>query len=776
VPAPKAEPPLNLTKLHSSNDHSIQDALNCLRERFGFAAFRPGQLEVIMRIMDGRSTLAIFPTGAGKSLCFQIPAMLSEGLTLVVSPLIALMREQVARLRSKGVPATHIHSDMSADEVRSTYRALQENAVRILFVAPERFTNEKFRQQLAQLRITLFVIDEAHCLSEWGHSFRPEYLLLPRFARECNANACLALTATATARVAGDICNHFRIHVDDVIRVGVYRPNLTLRCTPIGVEFGSWQSDASDRERLERRVALLADRILSRPRGSTIVYVTLQRTATAVAELLSTKYGLPAAAYHAGMSAEERHLSQDNFMARPDQIIVATIAFGMGIDKREIRYVYHFNLSKSIETYTQGIGRAGRDEKPAICETFLCRDDIPVLESFVLGDAPSTAAAASFLETVFVRREAAVRSDGRSAFPYPAGYERGSLERLHRRQHEVALSIYDLSRDLDMKDTTLRHMLAQLSLRYGYIEEQTGYFGRCEIDLLPGNDVEDTLRTFAIRQSVSNSVLRAARLLLSSVSKPGYRRNAERNMFLRVDIHEAMLNQTEHLSVSDQSGSTTREHLFAAIELLQASGAILGATFSRPYNVFRIIREPDNVERVAADLHQIMLERERHELHRIKAMVALFLGAESRSSGVWVQTRGARCLFRALCAHYNEILVHRCGTCESCRADQSALAETPALQSLRQNVLGDTTFSESVVSIEEDKQWRRVSVELPDLLTDPRLFARFVWGIPSPKISMMRLKFHPLFGCMQGRYPYDAILKAAEKYLDRGTEGRAHLT
>ncbi|KAF6001012.1 hypothetical protein F1559_001194 [Cyanidiococcus yangmingshanensis] len=521
-------------------------------------------------------------------------------------------------------------------------------------------------------------------------------------------------------------------------------------------------------ERFERRVAILAKRILSRPRGSTVVYVTLQRTAAAVAERLSSKYGLPAVAYHAGMSSEHREWSQDRFMTGQDEIIVATIAFGMGVDKREIRYVYHFNMSKSIETYTQGIGRAGRDGEPAICESFLCSEDIPLLESFVLSDTPSKTAIDSFLEAIFGTKNTFTTSARGPRERIRESIGPNSLGKLSGESHDIALSLYDLSRDLDVKDTTLRVMLALLDLRYGYIQEQTAFFGRCEFDLLPGKNMEDTLQMLVAEHTVSDYILRAARLLLDSLSKPGYRRNAERNMFLRIDTHEAVLTLSEKFSMPHQSSAAMHDLFFATVELLQASGVVSSVRFSKLYNVFRILRQPEDIWRVAEELHRLMIERECRELHRIRAVMALFLGTENRPIGEMAPGHGSQCLARTLCAHYNEILVHRCGICEGCLAEQGALAETMALRSLRHYSLRGSVGSHSNSAVEKDECWQRMVMELPDLLADPLLIARFAWGITSPKISMMKLKTHPLFGALQGRYSYGEILEVAEKHKTEG--------
>src|SRR5262245_47145089 len=263
---------------------SAQGPIEMLAARFGFDSFRPGQEQVVDALLAGRSALAVFPTGAGKSLCYQLPALLLDGTTIVVSPLIALMKDQIDFLQRSGIDAARLDSSLDAAEQREIFARLRAGALKLLYVAPERFNNERFPAQLARTRISLFAVDEAHCISEWGHNFRPDYLKLAERARGLAAERVLALTATATPAVVADIRVGFGIEEADAVVTGFYRPNLTLLTTPV---------TAGERD------ASLVERLRERPSGSTIVYVTLQRTAERVAALLAEK-GLPARAYHAG--------------------------------------------------------------------------------------------------------------------------------------------------------------------------------------------------------------------------------------------------------------------------------------------------------------------------------------------------------------------------------------------------------------------------------------------------------------------------------------------
>lgn len=360
-----------------------------LEKHFGFSGFRAGQRKVIESLLANRPALAIFPTGGGKSLCYQLPAVLLEGLTLVVSPLIALMKDQVDALRERGIPAARFDSSLSADEAKEVYSEMHRGSLKLLYVAPERLANENFRQQLARTNISLLAIDEAHCISEWGHNFRPDYLKLADFTNELNISRVLALTATATPPVAADIRNSFGISEEDHTQLSFHRPNLELRVTPC--------LEARKREVLLKRLA-------EDPEAPTIIYGTRQETAESLAAFLKRE-GFPARPYHAGLRDETRTACQEAFMSGEASIITATIAFGMGIDKADIRRIIHYNLPKSLENYTQETGRAGRDGQPASCELLACRDDLLTLENFIYGDTPSPGAVSRVLDQVLNRGE-----------------------------------------------------------------------------------------------------------------------------------------------------------------------------------------------------------------------------------------------------------------------------------------------------------------------------------------------------------------------------------
>jgi ATP-dependent DNA helicase RecQ len=358
-----------------------------LKDVFGFDTFRDGQRTIIDHLLAGRSALAVFPTGGGKSLCYQLPALRLNDMTLVVSPLIALMKDQIDGLVSKGVRAARLDSSLSAEASRQVWHELESGQLKLLYVAPERFASERFLQRLRRSSISMMVVDEAHCISEWGHNFRPDYLKLAALARELRAERVLALTATATAAVAQDICRNFAIAPDAYVNTGFHRPNLVMHTRPC---------------RASERDTLLLRQLRERASGATIVYVTLQKTSEQVAEFLQAN-GIAARAYHAGMEPEERHAVQDWFMASPDAVVAATIAFGMGIDKADIRQVCHYNLPKSLENYMQETGRAGRDGKAAHCDLLVCPDDIATLENFAYGDTPTQEAVEGLIRFVLAQ-------------------------------------------------------------------------------------------------------------------------------------------------------------------------------------------------------------------------------------------------------------------------------------------------------------------------------------------------------------------------------------
>lgn len=342
-----------------------------LHQRFGHSALRPGQQSVVEAVLQGRDTLAIMPTGGGKSLCYQLPALCQEGLTVVVSPLIALMKDQVDALQARGIEAGAVNSSQGAEEYRHVMQQLHDGVLKILYVAPERFAQEGFMRQLSECKISLLAVDEAHCLSQWGHDFRPDYLRLGRVREQLNNPPVIALTATATERIREDILSSLRL-VDPVVIVsGFGRPNLRFRVSPCD---GKHDKMVRIRRTVEEW-----------KKG--IIYCSTRKNVMSVFSELK-QLGVKAVAYHAGMTDEEREFSQNTFISGQADVVVATNAFGMGIDRPDVRFVLHYEIPGSVEAYYQEAGRAGRDGEPACCELLFNHADLKTQEFFYEGSNP----------------------------------------------------------------------------------------------------------------------------------------------------------------------------------------------------------------------------------------------------------------------------------------------------------------------------------------------------------------------------------------------------
>ena len=346
------------------------DLRRLLKQHFGYDEFRPRQEAIIANALAGRHGLVIIPTGGGKSLCYQLPAMATGGLTLVVSPLIALMKDQVDALRANGIPAAFINSTLSFDELGRVQQAALAGGLRILYAAPERVSTPGFRRFLESLRVGLIAIDEAHCISEWGHDFRPDYRNLAELRSRFPDTPVMALTATATERVREDITAQLRLGDCPRFISSFDRANLTYSVRP--------------KQRAFRKLVDLLD---ERRGESAIIYCFSRRETERLADQL-TAGGHPALAYHAGLDPETRRRAQERFIDGEVPIVAATIAFGMGIDKPDIRLVVHYSLPKSIEGYYQETGRAGRDGQPSDCVLFFSQGDRSKQEYFIqqIGD------------------------------------------------------------------------------------------------------------------------------------------------------------------------------------------------------------------------------------------------------------------------------------------------------------------------------------------------------------------------------------------------------
>ncbi len=346
--------PITVPELHQS-----------LRKVFGFESFRPNQEAIIKNILAGRDIFAVMPTGGGKSLCYQLPALLREGTAVVISPLISLMKDQVDAARENGVAALFMNSSLDQREMVDAYRKLTAGLIKLLYIAPERFALPQFLDTLKSIPLSLFAIDEAHCISEWGHDFRPDYLALSAIPSLFPDIPIAAFTATATEKVQMDIIGKIGLRVPHIVRASFNRPNLFYQVDP--------KSEIHQQ---------LLEFLKEHEEESGIIYRTTRDAVEATAAFLAS-HGIKALPYHAGLSAKDREKNQEAFNKDEAPVIVATIAFGMGIDKSNVRFVVHADLPKHIEAYYQETGRAGRDNEPAHCRLYFSRGDIPKIRYFI---------------------------------------------------------------------------------------------------------------------------------------------------------------------------------------------------------------------------------------------------------------------------------------------------------------------------------------------------------------------------------------------------------
>ena len=334
------------------------ELLSALKKHFGYDQFRPLQREIIEDALAGRDAFVLMPTGGGKSLCFQLPALMRDGLTIVVSPLIALMKDQVDALQTSGIPATYLNSTLNREEAKARWRGLHRGEYRMLYVAPERLMLDTFLERALNWDIAQFAIDEAHCISEWGHDFRPEYRELKKLRKHLPDVPIMALTATATERVRADIIKELELRDPRAYVASFNRPNLTYRVIPKTAAY-------------EQLLAF----IRSRPNDSGIIYCASRKSTESLARHLNED-GISAKPYHAGLTTAERTKHQDAFLRDDVRVITATIAFGMGINKPNVRFVVHYDLPKNLESYYQETGRAGRDGLPSECVLLFSPGDV----------------------------------------------------------------------------------------------------------------------------------------------------------------------------------------------------------------------------------------------------------------------------------------------------------------------------------------------------------------------------------------------------------------
>ena len=578
-------------------------ATTLLQTHFGFNAFRPGQERVINTILSGKSAAAIFPTGSGKSLCYQVPAIQLSGLTLLVSPLLALMQDQLAFLSNKGISAASIDSTQTREQANEVMAGVKQGVIKVLMISVERLNNERFRQFISTVSISLLVVDEAHCISEWGHNFRPDYLKLPQYQREFSIPQVLLLTATATPQVIEDMGAKFGIQQEDITLTGFYRSNLNLAVEGVASS---------------QKIAVITKWLTSRQQQAGIIYVTLQQTAEQVASDLKAQ-GFPAQAYHAGMDNELRQQIQQRFMASDKGVIVATIAFGMGIDKSNIRFVVHYDMPKSIENYAQEIGRAGRDGQASDCLVLANRDNLNVLENFVYGDTPEQSAIAYILEEI------------NNSISTPSLRS----ESVHQTWELVLNS---LSTQSNIRPLSLKTLLVYLEL-FEVIKPLYSYFAEYKFKLL---DSEDTLFS---------------------------RFEGERLHFVKAIIDssdKAKTWFTLNLENLNAAYPSERARVMTALEYLDQEG-LIELQSKQMTQVYQVIPKQLDVVKLSKLLFSRFSEKEQSEINRIHQLMAFF------------ETN--QCLSQQLAVYFaDHKSPANCGHCSVCAGQ---IAQFPALPQLK---------------------------------------------------------------------------------------------
>ena len=525
--------------------------IQSLEQHFGFNQFRGGQQQTIEQLLNGQSSLAIFPTGSGKSLCYQLTALHLPHLTLVVSPLLALMKDQISFLNSKGIYAASLDSSQDQMQSSTVMNDVRSGKIKVLMVSVERFKNERFREFINQIAVSMLVVDEAHCISEWGHNFRPDYLKLPRYREELNIPLVLLLTATATKKVKRDMAERFAIAPECIVQTGFYRANLDL--SVLSVKTADKNTELAN--------------IISAQNGPGIVYVTLQQSAEQVANMLSNQ-GLQAVAYHAGLEDTLRWQIQDDFMGGKINVVVATIAFGMGVDKADIRFVIHYDLPKSIENYSQEIGRAGRDGNPSQCFTLANLDGLNTVENFVYGDTPEL----SGIEHVI-----------------------NDIRQHHSSQQQWEMQEYSLSSDSNIRQLALKTLLVQLEIQ-GAITPQYAYYADFKYKFLV--DKNELLGQFDEQRQA----------FLTQI-------------FSHTDFKKVW--GTLNFDSLTQAAQVDRKRVVAALDYL-AEKQLITLETKRITQVYKVHSEVINNPELAQQLHDYFTDKEQAEIKRIAALVRFF--------------------------------------------------------------------------------------------------------------------------------------------------------
>jgi ATP-dependent DNA helicase RecQ len=570
-----------------------------LKQYFGFDQFRGGQEQTIRQLIQGQSSLAIFPTGSGKSLCYQLTALHLPNVTLVVSPLLALMKDQLEFLASKGIAAASIDSTLTGDQSQQVMADVRSGKIKILMVSVERFKNERFRQFINAVPISMLVVDEAHCISEWGHNFRPDYLKLPVYCQELNIPLVLLLTATATKKVKNDMAAKFAIQEQHVVQTGFYRANLDLSVVSV--------AEAEKSQVLVQHIRHQQQTFSA----AGIVYVTLQHSAERVAAYLQAA-GINAAAYHAGFESGKRQQIQNDFMQGRTDVVVATIAFGMGIDKSDIRFVIHYDLPKSIENYSQEIGRAGRDGQPSNCITLANLDGLNTVENFVYGDTPELSAIEFLLDNIRQESKPSAREGSNNTT-------------------EWELQVVGLSNASNIRQLPLKTLLVQLEMMK-VIKPMYAYFAEFKYKFLKDKDV-----ILAMFEGERRDFLQAI-----------FNTSQFKKVWAAPDF-DALFN----------TYNTERARVITALDYL-AEKQFIELESKKMTEVFQVNQDELNQVDLAQNLHHYFVDKEEKEIKRIASLVRFFE----------LET----CLSSNLARYFDDQKApQHCGHCTVCRGQVAKL-------------------------------------------------------------------------------------------------------
>ncbi|KAF4809284.1 ATP-dependent DNA helicase RecQ [Colletotrichum siamense] len=698
------------SKKHRSGSQTSELAQKVLKERFGLNAFRLEQEAAISRIIGGESAVVVFPTGGGKSLCYQVPAVAikeldrqtnsrspeESGVTVVISPLIALMKDQVDALRRRGISAAVLDSTQTRETFVDIHQKLSCGKLDLLYCAPERLNNEGFLASLQAIRggIRLLAIDEAHCISEWGHSFRPDYLKIARFAKEANVERVVCLTATATAAVAKDIRDTFNIPPEGLFVTSMYRSNLNLRVQAINEK--------------DDQVKICTSFLKKHP-GPSIIYVTTHAGTESLSKSLVAK-GFKAKPYHAGLDKDVRSDIQDKFLRSTDMIIVGTIAFGMGIDKENVRTIIHFDLPSSIEAYSQQIGRAGRDGKPSTCMLYLSDKDFFLRNVLVHGERPSRLALRALFEEICDEEHCRL-SPGET----------------------FSVGITMQSKRVDIKETQLSIIYAYLELKFGLLRAGTPQYSEYKYQVLQRQEYndDDTPAAKAIRRGS---------------------RTAKIWTFIEIDD----VTDGKHL----YRGDITRklDHWAeSGVVKLQKSGV---------QNVFRLKKalpksQPE-IDAMIDNIDQEITKKEKQDLQRVQDLVNLLTGTKCI-------TRALAAYF----ADTTHASVEECGHCTWCETHKQVVLPEFKPKPLDKDLMKSIASVCKALCSDEARKAKtsktpsatKQALANSTAKNDPRFMACVAFGIKTPRISSMQLwKNEAVFERMSD-CNFDELVAAFEKMI-----------